>query len=180
MGILSQSTATVRHLMLGSPSTPSLSKKLLIRVGGLVAIVSVVGASSAAQTSNVSQAQPSPEPSKSSSIDITHATNNSPASAAANVDSNTTSISSSVKANSSQKANSSVQATVNGQSIDIPTNGNSQQTITTPDGTTSVTVSNQTSSQGSNNGYNSTHTSINSSTYSNDSNVTMEQQNEYH
>ena len=78
-----------------------------------------------------------------------------------------------VTVNSSSSTNAdgtvSTDLTVNGQPVDIPINGNSQQTITSPDGqstTVNTSGSQTTTGTGTNSSHTSTHLSIHSSTHS--------------
>lgn len=59
----------------------------------------------------------------------------------------------------SNATNSNVSVSVNGQSVEVPANGSTHEIITTPDGTTSVNVSNSQSSNGSS--YNASFTTTN-------------------
>jgi len=70
----------------------------------------------------------------------------------------------------SSQSQSSMQLTVNGQTIPVPTNGSTQQVITSPDGSATVNVSASNNSQGSS--FNSSVTSTNFNVNSSASNIT--------
>lgn len=168
------STATTRPASSVGSSAPSLTtnrsrlvKKLLLRTTGFLAIVSLIGITTAAEPTDKPQASSKNNTQKATSINLSADasevpqkpnTNNSDAE-------HTTSNTTVVNGKASNTSGTSYSVTVNNQPVDVPVNGTNQQTITTPDGgTTTVTVNNSTSGQGSNFSSTSTTTNANSQT----------------
>lgn len=171
------STSTAQPTNIAGPSAPSLAqnhnnksrfgKKLLLRVTGLLAILSLIGISSAADSGD-NHVQPTNNDSqKTSSINLDSSPGQATSNSGTNAnDGNTPPANTGNPAksgNSTNNSNNSYSVTVNDQPISVPDNGTSQQTIVSPDGgsTTNVTVTNSSSSQGSNFSTHSTTTTSN-------------------
>lgn len=145
------STSSVRLTTTASSSAPSLTKKIFVRTTGLLAIVSVVGISSAAEPDGKGQTSSSKDAHKATSIHLDSKSGETTENASGNVGSG----------DAFNSSRSSYNVTVNDQPIAVPENGTNEEVITTPDSTTTVTVHNSTSSQGSSFSANSTTTSTN-------------------
>lgn len=103
---------------------------------------------------------------------------NSKSSGKENVSAGTSAVSQGVTTSSVTRTNADgtthTEVTVNGQPVEVPKNGTTQQTVNTPNGATTVNVSNN--QGGNSNGFSSSFTSVNSSnnTVSNQMNHTNE------
>jgi len=84
--------------------------------------------------------------------------------------STSTNISSSTSTNSNSPNNSgggSASVTVNGQPVNVPSNGSTQQTITTPNGQTNVSVTSTQSNNNDSSSFHQTNLNVSTSTSSN-------------
>lgn len=151
----------------GGPSLTSnrsrLVKKLLLRTTGLLAIVSLIGISTAAEQTDNKPAASKNDTQKTTSINLSNGSNEAAQDPNSSTADHTASNTTVVSGKASNTSGTSYNLIVNNQPVDVPTNGSNQQTITSPDGgTTTVTVNNSTSGQGSN--FSSTRTTTNVST----------------
>ncbi len=118
------------------PTKSRFTKKLLLRATGLVALLSVLGISSAADQSNKNQASPNQESRKATTINLdnksgeTSQNTSNPAGDSVNKSTNNQSI----VGGTTNKSNSSFNVKVNDQPIAVPENGSTEQVVTTPDG----------------------------------------------
>ena len=162
----SSSAPSLTHAYTSAHKKSHFAKKLALRVTGLLAIVSVLGISSAAMPtgSDLSSSKPSKDDQKTTDINLTGGADQTPKSSgvvSGSTVSNTSTTSGSAGDNSSSSYKTTV--TVNGQPVAVPYNGNAQQVITTPDGsgTTTININHSTSNQGSNFSSNTTTTNSN-------------------
>jgi hypothetical protein len=176
------SVATAPHAYRTSPHA-SLSRQFLLKTIGIVGIVGLLAIAAAANQGLENQknnaAKNSAAAFKASlGTSKTQATNNQsqPASGAQPIDdSSTTSEGSAATGNASNTSSSSVNVTVNGQPVPVKQNGTTQKTITTPDGSTNISVNNNQSADGSGRSSSFTSTHVNSnSTGSGSSSIQVE------
>jgi cytoskeletal protein RodZ len=192
MGLLSNHAlhaSTGRLLHEGSSSTPTFraySKPFIIGLALLLFAVLILlvdrTAGAPKQAANSSALQINHSVSSSSNpLNSNNGTTSSNSTAQSN-SSASSNVSASV--NSSDSGHSSAKVTVNGQDIPVPQNGSTQQTVTSPDGsTTNVSVSQSTSGNGQATNANSTNTSLNVQSFSSsldssstDSNVNVQEE----
>ncbi len=146
------------------PNKSHFVKKLLLRTTGLLAIVSVVGISSAADTGENKPPPPSKNAQKTTSINLNAGSEQAPNDL--NDINKTPDNHTVVGGSTSNSSHSSFNVTVNDHPVAVPENGTNQQVITSPDGgTTTITVNNSTSGQGTN--FNSSSTTTNTNTFNN-------------
>lgn len=131
-----------------------LTRKLVIRIVGLLALISIVGIGTAAQRPDTNSSSNKRAQKTTATINLGKSTTDNFAAETAvpaKVDNSVSSTSNthvSTSGNASNAASGSYQVSVNGQSIDVPQNGTSKQVITSPGGTTTVTVTNSKSGDG--------------------------------
>jgi hypothetical protein len=141
-------------------------RKLVARALGATLIVALV-ALIASQQATSSPDTTAKKSSRQVQLDIVQDTS-SDGSPSVNKDdtsdaSNTTYTTTNGAGNSSD---SSVSVTVNGQSVAVPQNGSTQQTITTPAGSTSVNISNNSNSGSNSTSFSSNFSSVNQGGFS--------------
>jgi hypothetical protein len=172
---------TIKHVFATSGNSNNHSLALTKRSGFeivgvfiLLAVLAIVGSSnrSAASTNTLKDASQS-QPISAQVINNGASTPTSPSATALPVtsSSSTSGVSSNVSSNTTNGL-TSTHMTVNGQAVNVPANGSTQQTVNTPSGPISVSTSHTQSGNGSN--YSSTITSTNiDANTSTDSNVSV-------
>ena len=177
MGLLKDPAATVRPQPVSSSSAPTVShvhhkrhlpRRIIVKAVGAVIIVSLLGMATAAQTSpGDTNKNSSSTTNHNSSIELQmDPSPNTQSSVSTN-----TSVSNDTSGGAPQ---SSVDVTVNGQHVNVPKNGTTQQTVTNSDGSaTTYSVSNNDSTDGSATNFSSTtvNSNVMSNTFTNSTNI---------
>lgn len=139
-------------------------KRLIVRALGITLVVALIALAASQQVTSSPNTAASKDRSNQIQLDVVH-NSTKPTHSSVNIE-NKSDVNNSTNDNSatSNNSSSSVNVTVNGRSINVPENGATQQTITTPGSTTSVNISNNTDSSGSS--YSSSFSAVNQNGFS--------------
>jgi hypothetical protein len=149
------------------------SRRSGVKLTGAFLLIAVVGAVVGSRASSANNLNANSTGNKKVTIQVSHTGSATPPAAPADsaptppADTNVST--STDTANVSSGSDSSTQVTVNGQPVDIPADGSSQQTISSPGQQTTVQVSNSQDGSSATGGHSSTHTSVRVSSTSDNS-----------
>lgn len=128
-----------------------LRRRLIVRVLGAAFIISLIAlAASQSVTSSPDTSKSDSKPSQANvQFDVVHESTTSSNSSVNDSQRPTVNHTTTLQTQStSSSSGSSMSVTVNGQPVEVPQNGSTPQTITTPGGSTSVDIHNDTSGNG--------------------------------
>ena len=147
---------------------PHFKKRMIIRpllIGLGIGMLGVTVVAAQSLSDNSDQTKSAHQ--SSLDLSVNHASDSTANNPSNVVNSTTSSSASATSGSASNSSTPSVSVTVDGHTVSTPANTSKQQVITTPDGTTTVNVSNNQS--GDNDNYSSSFTTVNQNTNSSSS-----------